>query len=159
MRYDRIMTGVMAAAFATTAALAQDAPRAYHGDMRPHDGDQCIDRQAHMAGELAYLETRLALTGRQVPLFERWKKIRLAGAADCEPPPDGQPGIVERPKSQQAMLRRRLDGLQAELPAIEALAATLTPEQAELFDQGSRRRVLIRWQPEDFGPPPPPPEF
>ncbi len=160
MKYYRIMGSVVMAALCTTAALAEDAPAADKGDMQRRFAEMCIDRQAQAAGEMAYLETRLALTNAQKPLFERWKKVKLATAGDCEPPPRQEPAIVERLKHEQAMLRRRLDEVRTELPALEALAAVLTPEQTKRFDGGPHRRVPIRMHPpENFGPPPPPPEF
>ena len=40
-------------------------------------GQMCQTMYAHKVGEMAFLETKLSLTGAQAPLFARWKDISL----------------------------------------------------------------------------------
>jgi hypothetical protein len=122
---------IAAALLCTTVAAAQDAP-----DAAQHRfAEMCIDRQAGAAGALAYLEAKLALTDKQQPLFERWKKVKLASVkeADCSPPPTGEPSIIDGLKREEKILRARLAEVKAETPALEALIAALTPEQQNAF--------------------------
>ena len=136
-------------------------------EMQRHFAEMCQDRRAHVAGDLAFLEAKLALTEPQKPLFERWKKIKLnaAKAADCTLPALGKPSLVEGLKHEEKMLRQRLDELKAELPALEALAAGLSDDQKEAF---GRQHRPPHWGGDHQGPgrngpdgpnePPPPPE-
>ena len=142
-------------ALSASAALAQDAPPAppaaqtmgsAHDPMRgpmhankeefaKHHPQMCSDRFAHNVGELAYLEIKLALTDKQKVLFDRWRNVKLASAkaraAECASLklPDKEPSIVEHLKQDEKMLQHRLDDLRAELPTLEALAASLNDEQ------------------------------
>ena len=142
MTYRFHATTLVAILFAAGTALAQTPPAAAPDNGHPdkaemlrHFTEMCKDRQARATGELAFLEAKLALTDQQKPLFERWKKIKLAAAkaVDCTPPPDGEPSIVDGLKREEKLLRQHLDELKAELPALEALAASLTDEQKHAF--------------------------
>jgi len=124
------------------AALAQmpPAPPLEKGqpdkaEMQRHFAEMCQDRLARVTGDIAFLEAKLALTDAQKPLFERWKKIKLnaAKAADCTPPAEGKPSLVDGLKQEEKMLHQRLDELKAELPALEALASSLSDDQKEAF--------------------------
>jgi hypothetical protein len=133
MAHHPILKSLAAAMFCTTVAVAQDAPPS---DATKHRfTDMCIDRQAEATGALAYLEARLALTDQQQPLFERWKKIKLASVrdADCLPPPASELSIIDSLKHEEKMLRARLAEMKAETPALEALIAVLTTEQKNAF--------------------------
>jgi LTXXQ motif family protein len=136
-----------ALALSASAALAQDAPtppaqgpmmRMHHfdkADMEKFHARMCSDHYARAVGQMAYLETKLALTDVQKPLFNRWKNIRLAAAkshsANCatmqRPGPDAS--IMEHVDRETAMLERRLADLKAERPALETLVKSLTPDQ------------------------------
>ena len=140
-------------ALCASASLAQNAspaqaPGAWPGpgpmgagmriskeDMAKHHAQMCSDRFADEVGELAYLETKLALTGKQKGLFDHWRNVKLASAkartAECASltMPDKEPSFVEHVKQEEKMLQRRLDDLQAELPTLEALTASLNDEQ------------------------------
>jgi hypothetical protein len=164
----RLITAAAAMLFVSASALAQTPPPPEHpgkAEMQQHFADMCRDRQARTAGELAILETRLQLSDQQKLLFERWKKVKLGAAksSDCMPPPDGEPTIVDRLKNEEKLLRARLDELKAEQPALEALFASLTPEQKKAFapphHPGHDRPGPMRG-PGDHGPgtPPPAPE-
>jgi hypothetical protein len=110
----------------------------------------CQDMNARAAGRLAYLETRLELAAGQRAAFNRWRDVRLAAAKrraeTCATAPMGQgrggrgPGAqmaqanpVERLARQEQMLRQRLADITAERPALDALYASLTPDQRQKF--------------------------
>lgn len=128
-----------AAMLSLSSATAAEPPMgeraADKADMQRHADEMCQGRKAHAAGELAYLETRLTLSDKQKPLFERWKKITLASAntAECAPPPDGPPSIIEALKGEEKFLQARIETLKAELPALEALYASLNDTQKKAF--------------------------
>lgn len=143
--------------FSAGAALAQMPPtpplekgQPDKAEMQRHFAEMCQDRVAHVTGDIAALEVKLALTEPQKPLFERWKKIKLntTKAADCTPPAEGKPSLVDGLKHEEKMLRQRLDALRAELPALEALAASLSDEQKQVFG-----RQLHGPHPDGFRPP------
>lgn len=122
------------------AAVAQPAPQPGKpgpdkAEMQRHAAEMCQDFRAHAVGEMAYLEAKLALTDKQKPLFERWKKIKLGAvaSAECPMPPDGEPSFIDQMKHEEKMLRNRLDTLKVELPAMEALYASLSDEQKHAF--------------------------
>ena len=130
-------------------------------EMQRHFAEMCHDRLAHVTGDIAFLEVKLALTDAQKPLFERWKKIKLtaAKATDCAPPPEGKPSIVDQLKHEEKMLRQRLVELKAELPALEALAASLSDDQKVAFGRRGPHWGGNRHGPDDRnGPNEPPPE-
>ena len=144
-------------ALCASAAMAQDAPQAPpaptaahmgHGpwhmnkeDMAKHHAQRCSDRYAGAVGRLAYLETKLDLTDRQKPLFERWKHVKLsavrAHADECatKMPRDMDASIIDRMKMHEKMMKARLADLQAEMPSLEALVASLNDEQKEDLDR------------------------
>jgi hypothetical protein len=165
----RFLPAAAAMLFVTGAALAQMPPANDHpgkAGTQNHFTEMCRDRPAQAAGELAALEIRLQLTEKQKPLFERWKKVRMttAKSADCAPPPDGEPSIIDSLKHEEKMLRQRLDELKAEQPALEALVASLTDQQKQAFAPPRHRHGPGRPEPMDRpdgqnrGAPPPPPE-
>ena len=144
-------------ALCASAAMAQDAqpsppatgagPMA-HGawhmnkeEFAEHHAQMCSDIAPRAIGKLAYLEAKLALTDKQKPLFDRWKDVRLANvkarSAECASMtmPDKEFSIVEHLKQEEKMLQGRLGELRAEMPALEALAASLNDEQKHVFDR------------------------
>jgi hypothetical protein len=136
------VSALTAVLLASGTALAQTPPAAPNApagpdraEMQRHFVEVCRDRVARVTGEMAYLETRLALSDAQRPLFERWKRIKLnaARAADCTPPPEGRPTVVDVMKGEQKRLQQRLEELRGELPALEALFASLNDEQKHAF--------------------------
>ncbi len=166
----RILPAATAMLFVAGTALAQTppAPPPNHPPakamMTDRFAEMCRDRPARAAGEVAALETRLQLTEKQRPLFERWKKVKLAGAksADCTPPSNDAPSVLDALKHEETMLRQRLDELKAEQPALEALFASLTGEQKKAFVPPAHHRGPGRPGPmgqpggHDSLPPPPP---
>jgi hypothetical protein len=166
----RILSAATAMLFVAGTAMAQTPPApppdhpSARAMMKDRFAEMCRDRPARTAGEVAALEVRLQLTEKQKPLFERWKKVKLAAArsADCTPPSNDAPSIVDVLKHEETMLRQRLDELKAEQPALEALFASLTDEQKKAFMPPPHHRGPGR--PDTMGPPgghglpPPPPE-
>ena len=151
----RIIVPIFASlALCATAALAQDAPPGpqapgTHRVMRMEFDSQnmaqrranfCADRYARAVGAMSYLETRLALSDRQRPLFDRWKRDRLESAkahdGECAtvqlPGPQGS--AVDKMKLRERMLKERLDDLQGQMPSFEALYASLSDEQKHVLD-------------------------
>ncbi len=147
-------------ALCATAAMAGDAPAAPsapaapaaqhmgHGpwhmnneDMAKHHAQRCADRYAHAVGKLSYLETKLALTDKQKPLFERWKKVKLASVKahsdECATmmPHAMDASIIERMKMHEKKMKAKLADLQAEMPSLEALVASLSDEQKHVLDR------------------------
>lgn len=134
----------IAAICLTGAAIAQPAPPDGHGfgehgpnkaEMAKFAAQMCQDRKAHVVGELAFVETKLALSDKQKPLFEHWKKVKLAEAngEECAPPPEGKPSIVDHLKREEKFLQVQLANVKAELPVLEALYASLSEEQKKAF--------------------------
>ena len=137
--------------------MAQDAPQAPpaptaahmgHGpwhmnkeDWAEHHAQKCSDFYARAVGGLAYLETRLALTDSQKPLFERWKHVKLssvrAHADECATmmPRDMDASIIDRLKLHEKKMKARLADLQAEMPSLEALVASLSDEQKHVLER------------------------
>jgi len=179
-----------------TAALAQTPPPAppqggeHHmmrmefnkGDMEKHRAEMCADRYAHAVGEIAYLQTKLALTDKQKPLFDRWQKVILETAkthsGECAtvklPSPEGS--VIDKLKLQERMMKERLADLQAQMPALEALVGSLNTEQQKVVEHAARElrhergemmehmrgmheRMFMHHEGPDApdGPPPPPP--
>jgi hypothetical protein len=146
-------TVAVTGAFAHTAPAGDAHPPTLTTPVGPHRDratmarrmkEFCADGYARAVGRLAYVETRLALTPAQEPLFDHWKTVKLAAAAarrdSCATPrKPGKHGILERMHHEEARLQNRLSALEKEQPALTSLMAALTPEQRRLFDHGHNR--------------------
>jgi hypothetical protein len=155
-----------------------DAPNDMGGGMPPPDGkmgerfrarmaQMCKDIYAHKAGEMAFLEAKLALTPAQGSVFARWKQVNLDSAqrhsgtcstrtaqmadkfADrmkdrAEHKADDRPSPVDRLAREEEQLKTRLADLEAERPALAALYNALTPEQRREFHGGMERGGMGR---------------
>ena len=127
----------------------------------PHDGmmdgamrtRMCKDMVARQTGELAYLESKLALTPAQAPLYAHWKGVMLDIAqkhqGECAQMPTmhksgTRPDMLEGMAMEEKMLKIRLADLQAERPTLSALYAALTPEQKSELDQAARHKMQGR---------------
>jgi hypothetical protein len=152
-----IVPFIASLALSASAAMAQDAPtpppapvaqHMGHGpwhmnkeDMAEHHAQRCSDFYARAVGGLAYLETKLALTDSQKTLFERWKHVKLsavkANADECATivPRDMDASIIDRLKMHEKMLKAQLADLQAEMPSLEALVASLSDEQKHALER------------------------
>ena len=162
-----IVPFIASLALCATAALAQTPPPAAQGsgwnhdqmaghwnkeDMEKHHAQMCTDHYAKAVGALAYLQTKLALSGVQKPLFEHWKSIKLgsikARTADCGsmkmPHMDGD--VVGAMKFEEKMLKTRLADLQAEMPAMEAMTASFSKEQNETLERAGMKLMHDRME-------------
>jgi hypothetical protein len=138
---------------AVSPALAQDATDGTN--MQPHHGQmpspaemaawhaqRCNDHYARAAGQLAFVEAKLDITGAQRPLFDHWRDAVLQNAqahkSECIAHPF-TPGehhsVLERTAMMEKHLESRLAALQAQQPALEALYQALSPQQKAEFDQ------------------------
>jgi hypothetical protein len=147
-------TVAITGALAHTTPTATDAhPPTLTKPMGPHRNpaemaqrmkEFCADGYARMVGRLAYVETKLALTPAQEPVFAHWKAVRLANAAArrdaCAAPHQmGRHDILARMAREEDQLKDRLSALEKERPALTDLLAVLTPEQKRVFDHGHNR--------------------
>ena len=115
------------------------------GQMREHMrarlAQMCKDEYAHKVGEMAFLETKLALTPAQAPAFARWKQVTLdiahkrSGECDARLSKAGG-SMIDRMAREEEMLKTRLANLEAERPALEALYNALTPDQRKELGRG-----------------------
>jgi hypothetical protein len=149
MQYSNPIACLAALLLCAGAAAAEGPPDPMHAasfdkaQMQKHHARMCSDILAGASGEMAFLEVKLALSGSQKPLFERWKAVRLDAArkhaADCAAtmPPDKEPSLLDNAKQEEKMLRTRLDDLHAEMPALEALAGALSDEQKGVLAHGA----------------------
>ena len=147
-------------ALAASAAFAQAAPAAPaapgpmmqmrhfdQADMAKHMAEMCKNRYAEAVGKLAELETRLELTAKQKPLFDRWRDTLLTSAKarvdECnivKMPRDMS--IVDMVKAHQKIMQTRLDILKGQLPALEALNAALTADQQKVLKREALHMVM-----------------
>ena len=112
--------------------------------MRGDPQERCTDRLARRAARLAYVEVKLNLTAEQRPL---WNKVQSAAQAEgqkeaqlCASLKAGaEPTMLDRLDRMQQFLSARLEGLQSERPAVQALYQALTPEQQAILNRPFRR--------------------
>ena len=106
-------------------------------DIAARHKQRCEDGYARSVGRMAYLETRLNLTGSQQSLFSAWRSVRLgiamrqadACAARDMSQPRQQVSPVDRMARMEDRLKKRIADLDAERPAFAALYNALSPEQ------------------------------
>ncbi len=106
----------------------------------------CSDFYAREVGHMACLEAKLSLSSAQNGAFDKGKEVKLsqpkehsdkcATAAMPDMKADRSP--LTKMTWEETMLKARLDSLQAERPALEALLHTLTDEQKKEFAQSGR---------------------
>jgi len=127
---------------------------------RAHMAQMCKDIYAHKVGEMAFLETKLALTPAQAPAFGRWKQVSLdiaqrhSGECSSRTAKFGEkmaarkagtrPSVIDRLAREEDRLKGELADLQAERPVMEALYNTLTPEQRNELGHGGLRGGMER---------------
>jgi Spy/CpxP family protein refolding chaperone len=162
MKTSSIAAVVGIALVGATAAWAQSAPDApkgppphkpgEHGRMmhdpqraQQHAKNFCVDRYAHAVGRMAYLEAKLDLNATQKPLYEKWSQTVLSGAAKdrdaCAArvanfkPGASKPSILDRETRLEQMMTAKLETMKAQRPSLEALYASLTPDQQAQFNK------------------------
>jgi hypothetical protein len=110
-------------------------------DMAAFHKQRCEDGYARSVGRMAYLETRLNLTGSQQSLFAAWRSVRLGIAkshADACAARDisqarQETSPVDRMARMEGRLKKRIADMDAERPAFAALYGALSPEQQKAF--------------------------
>jgi hypothetical protein len=136
-----------------TPALAQDATdganaKQHHwqmpspAEMAAWHAQICNDHYARAAGQLAFVEAKLDITGAQRPLFDHWRDAVLQNAqahkSECLAhsfTPGEHHSVLERTAMMEKRLEGRLAALQAQQPALEALYQSLSPQQKAEFDE------------------------
>ena len=147
-----IAAGLALCAGAAFAATQSDAPMGHHWhmdkkEMAKHFKSMCANRYAHAVGGMAYLETRLNLTDKQKPAFNQWKDVVLSSAKKASnqcatmTPPAKRPSLVEQAKFRERVLEMRLDGLKAQMPALESLTAALDQKQDRILERAVHRMM------------------
>jgi hypothetical protein len=147
-----MLCGAATALIATTAhaeqasarkpvLLAQAGPprgQEMERERQPSCGDITTDKQE----EMRWLESRLALTGAQAPLFARWRQVALDIArrnqSECtayQRNAGRTPSLLDSIAEEETMLRGRLADLQTERPALEAFYRSLSPSQRNQLEQ------------------------
>ncbi len=149
MKTSSIAALVGVALVGVTAAWAQPAPdaakgppgKSEHSRMTPDPmraKNMCTSSYAHAAGRLAYLEAKLDLNATQKPLFAKWEQSVMGSAQKgrdtcvanaAATKPDAKPTVLDRETRMEGMMSARLDAMKAQRPALEALYASLTPDQ------------------------------
>jgi hypothetical protein len=104
--------------------------------------DMCAEQVARRIGNRAYLKARLDLKPEQVPLWTTFEKAAdEASAKDkarCATLPTEiktPPSFMERTNRRAERLKARLDSIEAVKPSLQALYASLTPEQKAILDR------------------------
>jgi hypothetical protein len=152
MRHPWLMSTAVAAAFVALAAFSPpssgEAPCPAAGGVGLDSAttgmppDPCREGFAHASGYLAYLQARIALTGDQQPLWDKWQQ-KLQAAAMAEQTNcladhsrlGSKPNALQREDAFVHSVSARLDAVKASRPELEALYGALTPAQQEVFDR------------------------
>ena len=102
----------------------------------------CQESVARRIGMRAYLKAKLDLKAEQMAAWTTYEKaadeVSAKSKARCAAMPEKvetAPGFNERMTMREDMMKARLESLQATKPALQALYATLTPEQKVVFDR------------------------
>lgn len=108
----------------------------------------CIDQNARRIGQRAYMKARLDLKPEQMPLWNAFEKasdeVSAKHKARCATlPTEIKPpvSLTDRVNRQEERMKARLEAIQAVKPSLTALYASLTTEQKEIVDRGSRRHM------------------
>ena len=118
-----------------------DQPKA---EQRPafNPRNMCFERTARKVGARAYLKSRLDLKPEQMTAWNAFEKAAddatAKDKARCAALPTDvktPPKFNERMNMREAMMKSRLESLEAVKPSLTALYAALTPEQQALFDR------------------------
>ena len=145
-------------------------------DMAARHKQRCEDGYARSVGRMAYLETRLNLTGSQQSLFSAWRSVKLdiakRHADSCAQRDASQTrkevSPVDRMARMEDRLKKRIADLDAERPAFAALYGALSPDQQKVLTphrhgmmhgrHGMMGRGMMRHGPMNSQPAAPPPQ-
>jgi hypothetical protein len=101
----------------------------------------CVMQFERNVAMLGQLEKALALTDRQKPLFDTWKKTRVE-VMHTFPCPLPQTGLdvptPTRLEREENVLNFQLDAMHKERPLVSALYDALSPDQRAIFDRPPR---------------------
>lgn len=144
-------------------------------DMHKHFAEMCQDAYPKAVGKLAYLEAKLQLSSMQKPLFDRWRSTMLAivktRTAKCgDMKLSGDEDIVAMTEHKEARLKAQIADIDAQMPALKALAGSLSDEQKHtllevhhqmMMERGHRmmggmRFMMMHHMDRGHGEPPPP---
>ena len=124
------------------AAGGPDRPAAMPERRAISPKEMCVDHVARRIGNRAYLKARLDLTPEQMPLWTAFEKAAdEASAKDkarCASLPaetKTPPNFMERYTRRDERMRARVESLEAVKPSLQALYASLTPEQKAILDR------------------------
>ena len=102
----------------------------------------CQESVARRIGMRAYLKAKLDLKAEQMAAWAAYEKaadeVSAKSKARCVAMPEKvetPPNFTERMTMREDMMKARLESLQTTKPALQALYATLTPEQKVVFDR------------------------
>ena len=102
----------------------------------------CEDRIARRIGNRAYLKAKLDLKADQVPAWDAFQKAADDASAKekakCASLPTEMktpPSFPDRLTRHEAMMKSRLESIQAVKPTLMALYDKLSPEQKAAFDR------------------------
>jgi hypothetical protein len=102
----------------------------------------CEEHIARRIGDRAYLKARLDLKADQVPAWDVFQKAaddasakEKAGCATLPTAMKTPPSFPDRLTRQEAMMKSRLESIQAVKPTLMALYDKLSPEQKAMFDR------------------------
>ncbi len=110
----------------------------------------CENREARMAGMLAFAETKLNITQQQRAAWTQFTEtVRSADAPMarlCDQIGDAeQPATLpDRVERMEQVMAARLEQIQTVRPALEQLYQSLTPEQRQIADEFMNRRGHAR---------------
>jgi hypothetical protein len=106
----------------------------------------CLMQFQQNVATLGVLEQSLALTDKQKPLFDSWKKTRIGTMHGwpCPRPATG-PDVPTplRLDREESLLVYEVDALHKERPLVAALYEALSPEQRTIFDRPMRRPAAV----------------
>lgn len=101
----------------------------------------CVEHVARKIGIRAYLKARLDLKPDQMQAWNTFEKaaddVSAKDKARCATLPTerkDRPDFADRFTQREAMMKSRLDAIEAVKPSLLALYATLTPDQKEILD-------------------------
>jgi len=130
----------------STASFAQAPPGGMPTDLTAKHQDHCTDLYARESGRLAFLAAKLNLTDQQRPVFAKWQQAKLETSArerdaclKVSPKPGQPPTLLERDSMDESMMSIKIQGLQSNRPALQALYETLTPAQKSILDRPGKK--------------------
>ena len=115
----------------------------------------CENRDARIAGALAFAETRLKITDAQRPAWDKFAAAvkNSEGAMDkiCADPAKATPPqtLPERAQRMEEMMTARLEQIRQIRPALNDVYGTFTPEQKKTADEMMER--MMRHGPGGWG--------